>query len=68
MCDIPPLSTPVPFWKAQIQVHLYSLNTDSSVAERIDGACDVTAYNEWMLPCVEFEHLWDQWVVYGSSN
>lgn len=50
----------IPFWQADLKIHLFSLNTEGSVAETLEGAGDVTAYHEWMLPCTEFHHLWEQ--------
>lgn len=50
----------IPFWQADLNIHLFSLNTEGSVAETLEGAGDITAYHEWMLPCAEFHHLWEQ--------
>ena len=50
----------IPFWQTDLNIHLYSLNKEGSVAETLEGAGDVTAYHEWMLPCTEFHHLWEQ--------
>lgn len=62
VCDLPETIISVPFWQAELQIHLYSLNTEGSVAEMLEGAGDVTAYHEWMLPCTEFNSLWEQYV------
>lgn len=58
--DIPSTTRVVPFWKAELRIHVYSLNMEGSSAETLDGNEDVTAFHEWMLPCAEFNSLWDQ--------
>ena len=58
--DIPSTTRVVPFWKAELGVHVFSLNTEGSSAESLDGNDDVTAFHELMLPCTEFHSLWDQ--------
>lgn len=58
--DIPSTTRVVPFWKAELGIHIYSLNMEGSSAETLDGNEDVTAFHEWMLPCAEFNSLWDQ--------
>ena len=60
ICDISETAGTIPFWSANLQIHIYTLNEEGSMAETLDGASDVTAYHEWMLPCTEFHELWDQ--------
>lgn len=60
ICDVPKNLNSVPFWKAELCIHIYTLNAEGSAEESLDGNDDVTAYSEWMLPCSEFESLWDQ--------
>lgn len=60
ICDIPHCLLSVPFWQAEVVLHLFTLNTDGSAEETLDDSGDVTAYSEWMLPCTEFYSLWDQ--------
>ncbi|KAK8819466.1 hypothetical protein WA556_002456, partial [Blastocystis sp. ATCC 50177/Nand II] len=64
--DIPSTTRVVPFWKAELGIHVYSLNMEGSSAETLDGNEDVTAFHEWMLPCAEFNSLWDH-LVYDES-
>ena len=63
VCDIEDQTASIPFWFADLQIYVYTVNNEGSIAEVIEGAGDVTAYHEWMLPCSEFEHLWDQYVI-----
>ena len=60
ICDIPQSLPFIPFWQAEVVLHLFTLNTDGSAEESLDDSGDVTAYSEWMLPCTEFHSLWDQ--------
>ena len=62
VCDIEDPTATIPFWLADLQIHVYTLNNEGSIAEMIEGAGDVTAYHEWMLPCSEFDNLWDQYL------
>lgn len=60
ICDIPQCLPFIPFWQAEVVLHLFTLNTDGSAEESLDDSGDITAYSEWMLPCTEFHSLWDQ--------
>ena len=60
VCEVENASGFIPFWLAELHIHLYTINREGSIAEVIDGTGDVTAYHEWMLPCTEFDGLWDQ--------
>ncbi|KAK8807691.1 hypothetical protein JH06_4085 [Blastocystis sp. subtype 4] len=62
ICDIPSSILSVPFWQADLHIHLYTLSAEGSAAETLEGASDVTAYHEWMLPCTEFHNLWEHLV------
>ena len=66
ICDVPKNLNSVPFWKAELCIHIYTLNAEGSAEESLDGNDDVTAYSEWMLPCSEFESLWDH-LVYSED-
>ena len=63
ICDIPSSILSVPFWQADLHIHLYTLSAEGSAAETLEGASDVTAYHEWMLPCTEFHNLWEQYIL-----
>ena len=63
ICDIPDSVEQVPFWKAELAIHVFTLNQEGSAAESLDGTDDVTAFHEWMLPCSEFYPLWDQYAI-----
>ncbi len=61
ICDIPIELEPISFWKVQLQIHIYSLNDSGPCDEILDNSMDVTAYQQWVLPCIEFHHLWDRY-------
>lgn len=68
ICDIPDEVNVVAYWLADLHIFVYTLNIEGSVTETIDGASDVSAYNEWMLPCIEFDNLWDQYCIFIHFN
>ena len=62
ICDIENVNGFVSFWNADLKIHVYTQNKEGSTPEVIEGTGDVTAFSEWMLPCCEFDDLWDQYV------
>ncbi|KAK8815223.1 hypothetical protein WA158_003435 [Blastocystis sp. Blastoise] len=66
ICDIPEEEQGISFWKATLDIHIYSLNYEGPSDEVLDNSADVTAYQQWNLPSIEFQHMWDR-LLYDSD-
>ena len=55
----------VPFWDADVRVHVYALNDDGPSMETLDGddGDDTPACSQWCLPAREFRGLWESLVL-----
>ncbi|XP_074646252.1 pachytene checkpoint protein 2 homolog [Tubulanus polymorphus] len=47
--------------KANLQIHVFQLHDDGPSAEELDDE-DLAAANHWLLPCAEFDGLWNNLV------
>ena len=48
-----------------VQLHVYQLSEDGPAAEELDSE-DMAAANNWILPCREFQGLWES-LIYDAD-
>ena len=52
----------IPFWQADLRLHIYVLDDDGPSQEYTDGNTDgegISSCEQWALPCTEFHGLWE---------
>jgi pachytene checkpoint protein 2 len=52
-------------WAVDLEFFIYHLNTEEAAEEMIDD--DITACSQYMLPCAQFEGLWES-LIYADST
>ncbi len=55
----------VPFQQVDLQLYTFQLNEEGSVDEMADDAEELAACKQWILPCKEFDGLWER---YGNNR